>query len=110
MLRELGGCPKEVLEDEELVDFFVPIIRADLQVNDTYEYEEPQPFSIPLTAMRGEDEETTYEKLLEWQKETVERISIIEFPGDHFFILDHLSEIGRIISRELARFIDHSIS
>ena len=107
LLRELGGCPRGVLEDDELMDFFEPIIRADLQANDTYEYRETRPFDIPLTLMRGSDEKMTDEEVLKWQQETVAQLEVRQFPGGHFFIFDHFPEIGRMISRTLEQTISH---
>lgn len=101
LLMEFDGMPLEVFENEELMDFFEPIIRADFRANDGYVYEESDAFDVPITVIIGLNEKTSYEEALAWQKETTQKIEITRFPGGHFFIFQHLSEIGRIISEKL---------
>ena len=102
MLREMGGCPEEILNDDELMDYFEPIIRADFQADADYAYQQVPAFDIPLTVMIGlQDGETTREGGLQWQRETVRGITFRSFQGGHFFIFVHLDEIGRLISDSL---------
>jgi len=100
-LREMGGCPEEILNDDELMDYFVPILRADFRAHASNSYRPTRAFDIPLTTMMGlQDVETTRTGVLEWQRETKKKINIREFSGGHFFISDHLPEIGRCISAQ----------
>lgn len=98
-LHELGGFPQEVLENEELLDFFLPILRADFKAIETYVYSEQLPLDIPLTVIAGLDEKISQEELLGWQKESSHELEILQFPGNHFFILDHFNGIGNIINK-----------
>jgi surfactin synthase thioesterase subunit len=100
-----GGIPEEVAEEEDLMDLFVPILRADFQAVSDYKYEEAAPLDLPITVMIGLDEDITYEEALQWQNATTRKIAIKQFPGGHFFIFDHLPEIGNMISRTLAKAI-----
>ena len=96
-------CPPHVLQNEELLEVFEPVLRADFQANDTYEHKREEPFDVPLTVMIGTEEETSREDALRWQEETMQDIDLTEFPGGHFFIFDHLSDLGGIVSRTLVR-------
>ncbi|MDY6988826.1 MAG: alpha/beta fold hydrolase [Thermodesulfobacteriota bacterium] len=100
-LKEYDGIPDEVLRENELMDFFEPVLRADFQAIGTYQYEDRPPLDIPVTVIIGLDDNTTYEEALTWQKVTTRQITIRQFPGGHFFIFDHLHEISQIISRNL---------
>jgi surfactin synthase thioesterase subunit len=95
-------CPPQVLENEELMEVFEPVLRADFEANDTYVYKREAPFDVPVTVMIGTEEETSREEALRWQEETVQDIALTEFSGGHFFIFDHLSELGGIVSRALS--------
>lgn len=97
-LKALGGCPEELLSNDELKEFFEPIIRADLQVVDSYSHEPFIPFDIPVTVMIGMDEDISFEEALAWQKETNVLVSVRKFTGDHFFIYDHEREIVNMMS------------
>ncbi|MBF0518955.1 MAG: thioesterase [Nitrospirae bacterium] len=101
LLRKYDGCPDEVLQNDELMELFEPIIRADFKAVETYDYEPSAPINLPMTVMRGLNEEISYRDVLRWQDETVHKIKLLQFPGSHFFIYDHLPEIGRIITDTL---------
>lgn len=105
LLRKYDGCPVEVLENDELMEIFEPIIRADFKAVETYDYEPSEPLNLPMTVMRGLKEEISYGDCLKWQNETVHKIKLLQFPGSHFFIYDHLPEIGGIITGTLGENI-----
>lgn len=97
-LKEMGGSPNEVLADEELMDFFEPILRTDFELSETYHHEHKEVLDVPITAMYGRDEETTDEEVNLWQQETSRPLNSIEFSGNHFFIFDHWKEISTLIN------------
>ena len=100
-LKEYDGSPREILDDDSIMGFFEPILRADFKAIGSYVYEKSTPFEIPITVMIGDKENTTYEEALEWQDETSRGISVRQFPGGHFFIFQHFPEIGKIITHTL---------
>lgn len=86
-LRRLNGTPHELLEVPEATELFLPLMRADFELVDTYAYEAEDPLSCPITAYGGlEDELISLESLREWQKQTYAACRQRMFPGDHFFI------------------------
>jgi surfactin synthase thioesterase subunit len=86
-LRRLNGTPKEVLEHSELLQFMLPVLRADFEVNETYEYFPEPPLSCPIAALGGlQDKEVTRSDLEGWQKQTKRSFVLRMFPGDHFFL------------------------
>jgi surfactin synthase thioesterase subunit len=105
-LRDLGGCPREILEDTMLMDFFEPILRADFKVLETHIHQPVPPFDIPMTILGGlKDDEVTYEDLQAWQCETSQLIKIKQFPGDHFFIFDHSPQLCQLFAQTLMPFL-----
>jgi surfactin synthase thioesterase subunit len=101
-VKDLGGCPPELLAHQELTDLFEPILRADFQAIETYVYTPASPINVPITLLHGsDDEEVTYDQLLPWQQETRQQLIIQSFLGDHFFIFEHLAQIGRLLSQTL---------
>jgi surfactin synthase thioesterase subunit len=60
----MGGTPEAVLEHLELMSVLNPILRADLEVCQTYEYEPRPPLDCPITVFGGlQDEEVSREQL-----------------------------------------------
>ncbi|MGE0446801.1 MAG: thioesterase II family protein [Vicinamibacterales bacterium] len=103
MLQELGGCPPQVLEDRELLAFFEPILRADFQAVETWDRRAEAPLAAPIVALIGADDETSAEGARAWAGETGAACETHEYPGGHFFILDHWDALARLIEEQLAR-------
>ena len=103
-IKELGGCPDEVLENADLMDFFEPILRTDLKAIETYQYEDAEPLKIPITILLGKDDKVTSEEAILWQKETIHPIDIQYFDGGHFFILDHAKEISDLMKAKMSSY------
>ncbi len=101
-LRSLNGTPKAVLESMELMQMFLPILRADFAVLETYIYTQKQPLECPITVFGGlQDQEVSHEDLQAWQEQTKAAFSLHEFNGDHFFIHSHQQSLIKLISQEL---------
>jgi surfactin synthase thioesterase subunit len=102
MLREMGGTPLELLDDENFMKYFLPVIRADFESIDNYSYMPgSKPLDIPLTIMIGRDEKITDKEAERWQDETSNDISIHKYPGGHFFIFDNTKNICDLIIDKL---------
>jgi len=101
-LAELGGTPSEILADPELAELFLPIIRSDLQLLDTYEYLSEEPLACPITAFGGADDPlTNSEALAAWRDQTSAAFSFQTLPGGHFFLNTHRSELLQALTGEL---------
>jgi len=101
-INELGGLPPSIEGDAELMDFFEPILRADIQALETYIYQPTSPFDIPITILQGlTDGAVAYQNLLPWQQESTQPIAIQTLKGGHFFIFEQLSGLGELFSRTL---------
>ncbi len=86
-LCRYNGMPKQVLENTELMEVFLPILRADFAICETYKYLDKPPLSCPITAFGGIlDSETSVEELEAWRNQTNNSFSLHLLPGDHFFI------------------------
>jgi surfactin synthase thioesterase subunit len=103
-LHEMGGFSSELLADSALMAFFEPILRADFEAVETYIHKAVPPFDVPITILHGmNDKDISHADLLLWQQETRQPIFIKQFLGGHFFIFEHLFQIGQLISKTLAK-------
>lgn len=100
-LKRLDGSPPEILGNDELLNYFEPIIRADFQATETYEYEETPPFDIPLTVITGTEEDMEPEEIALWQKETSFKVDFRRMQGNHFFIFKYPAVVVEIISKKI---------
>ncbi|HKP12906.1 MAG TPA: alpha/beta fold hydrolase [Blastocatellia bacterium] len=101
-LLRLNGTPVEVLEHEELMKLLLPVLRADFELVQTYEYSDDAPLSCPIAAYGGiEDFEVPRESLLAWEQQTKSRFSLRMLPGDHFFLRSASRQLFQLMGHEL---------
>lgn len=101
-IKRLNGTPREFFEHPELQELFVPLLRADFEIVDTYEYAPEAPLSCPITVYGGEqDEHVPLERLTAWRAETSTECKLRRIPGDHFFIENHKMEFIKVFSHDL---------
>lgn len=87
-LRRYGATPKEILDNREILDFLLPSIRKDYELNDSFCYRN-EILDVPITAHCAvNDEDATKELMESWSELTTGDFCIKEFDGGHFFIFD----------------------
>lgn len=87
-LENLEGTPKEVLQNKELMDLYLPALRADFKLAETFQAT-PKILDCPLSVFYGkQDVSTTMDQLLSWQDLSSKQVSLTPFSGGHFFIND----------------------
>lgn len=102
-LRNMGGCPKEVLNNEQLMDFFTPILKDDFKAIESYTYTRDVPYNVPLLVIVGTEESYTDEDIALWGEETCADFHWFRLPGNHFFILNHFEKIAQLIKESLKK-------
>jgi medium-chain acyl-[acyl-carrier-protein] hydrolase len=89
-LRKLSGTPSAVLENQELMDFLLPILRADFELCDTHTCPREASVDVPLLVFGGEDDATARPPALEaWRDYSTGAMELRLFPGGHFFLQTH---------------------
>ncbi len=100
-MRELDGIPEAILQNDELLEYFEPILRADFQACETYQHVSMPPLNIPMTVITGDKEDMTLEDIGLWQNESTKKVDFIQMPGKHFFIFEYPAQIIQIIANKL---------
>ncbi|NLW46660.1 MAG: thioesterase [Firmicutes bacterium] len=102
---KMGGTPREVFENQELMDYFVPIIKADYKIYETYEFlPNDTKFDFGITAFNGLSDKPTFAEMLEWGNYTSDFSKLYQYEGDHFFIHNHTAAIVDVINKTLSNF------
>jgi len=97
------GTPEEVLTQPELLQLILPALRADITICETYNFQEEEPFSFPITAFAGlYDPYVNETELKSWQSHTTSSFSWHFYPGDHFFIHSFEEKIVQEIESRLS--------
>lgn len=94
LINEYNLSP-EIVENEELMSFFLPALRADFALADTYSSSQ-KPFSgvinCPIAVFRPADTNDSVAAQTGWKNETTADFQMINMSGDHFFVFEHAQE------------------
>lgn len=103
---KLGGTPKELFENPELLDVFLPILRSDFKVVETYEYKHDF-IKLPcdITVINGSQDRFTVDEIAGWREHTDKACKIVTLKGGHFFINERTGEVINIINYTLTKDI-----
>lgn len=105
-LRHLNGTPPAVLENAELMELFLPVLRADFTVLETYIYTSEPPLECPITVFGGlQDSRVDCDELQAWQEQTKADFNLHMFPGGHFFLHSDQS----LLLENLAKYLLHEL-
>lgn len=88
----MGGIPSELLKNKEVLDFFLPIIKHDFRILESYHYEPATKLDIPIDVFYGSSEAEESE-MAGWCKETTGKVNITQLKGTtfSFMILKNIS-------------------
>jgi medium-chain acyl-[acyl-carrier-protein] hydrolase len=68
-IRNFNGTSDDVIENEDIVKLFLPILQADFTVLDTYSYSHQRTFDCPISVFGGLQDPTFSDYELEaWQE------------------------------------------
>lgn len=96
-LRRLGGISELVLQEEELFDYFEPVIRADFELLEKDSIAPAKPLRTAIFAIMGAEEDDV-EYIRNWQRFSAKTTTDI-WPGNHFFIHDHPEDLAALLKK-----------
>jgi len=101
-LKRFEGIPKAILDNTELLDFFLPMLRADFAMDETYCSEMIEPLKCSIVAFGGDsDKEASIEDIKAWNDYSLNSFSYQIFSGGHFYVREHEEEIIETIINQL---------
>ena len=104
-LHRLEGTPHEILDHPELLELILPVLRADFELIQTYEYVARPRLKCPITALGGiADKDVGREQLDAWREQSSGPFRIRLFPGNHFFLQPEEKPVLRTIAEQLHGF------
>jgi surfactin synthase thioesterase subunit len=103
-LRAFSLTPDEVLNIPELLELFIPLLRADFFLDESYRYTGPRPgLSCPVLAMYGRrDAVISPDLVLPWREYSSSGVTLSEFEGGHVFFADDPTPMLRAIVNQMS--------
>ena len=99
-----NGISKEVFNNKDYADLFIPILRSDFRVIESYTFQTTTMLNCDISVFYGkEDVITGLNELMLWKEVTSGTCSLYPFPGSHFFIDEHTAQVVEQINRLLTK-------
>ncbi|WP_051236466.1 thioesterase II family protein [Paenibacillus pinihumi] len=96
-----GGVNEEFVRSVFLQEAFLPIIRADYELIETYKANLSAKVDCPITVFYGDSDKITSKEISLWENYTHADTSFIAIGGGHFFIRDRYPEVIQHINDQL---------
>lgn len=81
-----GGIPDAIYRSPEVLEMFLPAMRADFTAYETYCFQPDDPLDLPISAFAGADDTAvSVGSIQEWSLHTRAGFDINVLPGGHFF-------------------------
>lgn len=98
-----GGNTHEIIENQELLDLFLPILRADFKISETYCHQEKtDKIACDITIINGRnDHSASRYDMSEWSYYAGGAATFHTVDGGHFFITENYEPVVDIIKQTL---------
>lgn len=92
----------EVFENKQLLDFFIPVMRADFEAVEKYKYADHKKLNIDISVFWGiDDQSMKYQDVSVWRHLTSGICTINSFPGSHFYLFDDTQAFVNALIKEI---------
>jgi len=86
-IKRLSGHSASLLDDPELCQIYLPAIRQDYRLIETYRQARPSRLAAPIdVVLPSDDSELTRVEAESWQLVTMQPVQIITMQGGHFYV------------------------
>ncbi|OJT57693.1 thioesterase II family protein [Bacillus altitudinis] len=92
-IAEMGGIPKELLENKPMMDYFTPSLRADYQALESFQHTDKTIIESPVYLLNGKQDKKCMEDAAGWLT-WANAIERTDFEGGHMYINTHLEQFA----------------
>jgi len=101
-----SAIPQKILDNPTFLRMFLPGLRADFTLLDTWRCPPEPPLDVPITAFAGTEDSVVGAALVRsWKKYTTRDFQLRQIPGGHFFLRDSADLLTDAIAGTLRRYL-----
>jgi len=101
-LRRTGATPAEVLDNPRMTKVFLPVLRGDITLAETWDERRPDATDVPVTAVFGREDRVDDEAGMRgWKDVTRGGCELLGIDGGHFFPETHRPQLIEILNARL---------
>ncbi|MEU9304034.1 alpha/beta fold hydrolase [Streptomyces sp. NPDC048269] len=88
-VQEFAGYEHDALADPDMRELLLPILRADVEMHESYRPASDEPLRTPITSLRAtEDALVTRAEAEEWRQATTGTFRLVEPAGGHMYLTE----------------------
>lgn len=100
--QRFQAIPPLIRDDPDLRRLYLPTLRADTEMLETYEHEPSEPLTCPITALGGvADPEVHPDDLAAWGRHGQGDFAVVTFPGGHFYLQEQRPALLARVAQEM---------
>lgn len=101
-IQDFGVMADETVQNPELLELVLPILRADCVAHETYRYQDEPPFDFPIWVYGGMGDVTMERDRLEaWAEHTTAESRVHMINGGHLFVDERADLLLQSLARRL---------
>ena len=105
-INRYSGTPEEIIQNIEIMKIFLPMLRADFMIDETYQRKEIEKIDVPILGLMGtDDKELKIEELKKWEEYTTKDFQYRYVEGGHMFINTNTE----LVAKEISGFINENV-
>lgn len=99
-IRALGFAPDWLLHDATTLKAFLPLLRCDFEMVETYQFRSGPPLPIPITAIAGTHDKITPEgDVAAWKAHTNDVFRFVQMEGSHDLAQTRAPDVMNVVSK-----------
>jgi surfactin synthase thioesterase subunit len=101
-IRELSFAPEWLLNDVATLRWFLPVLRSDFELAESYIDQLGDPLIVPITAVAGTQDRITPESdVAAWRRYTLSRFDFVPMVGGHDLAVTRVANLIALVSAVL---------
>lgn len=93
-LRRFSGTPNEILSNMEVMELFIPMLKADFELDEKYMNTQVIPVKTPILGLKGsKDKEVLTDEVYKWKDYTTENFDCKTVEGGHMFVNTNYEQV-----------------
>ncbi|GIG59295.1 oleoyl-ACP hydrolase [Longispora fulva] len=102
-IRRLNGTDLMALDDPDIRDMILPVVRNDYRAVETYRHDPSRVLDCPVTVLTGDrDPLVTVDEARAWEEHTTGPTDLLVLPGGHFYLVEQSERVLDVIRRRLS--------
>lgn len=97
-VSDFAGYSHPVLEDPEMRDLLLPVLRADVEMHEGYVPGQLDVLAASITCLRGRDDAlVSLADSARWQEVTGQPLDLVEVAGGHMYLVDEPERLFEVL-------------